>query len=240
MKKSSISIFIPALNEEKHLENSIKMILATIGERFTDFEILLFNDGSSDHTAAIADDLAAWNSHIRVFHNPQRMGVGYNYLRAITEARMEYFTWTTGDAITIYLPEDLQRLLDAVGKADVVVYYNHSDARPFFRRLLSQGYPAIMNLLFGLHLHYYHGINVYRTAWIKQIRIKTKGVVSIAEIVIRAIRSGQTYVEVGMTNLDDGRNSKQVQLVNFIEVGKNVLSLWWELQIKSRFVSRSS
>lgn len=237
--KTTISIFIPALNEEKYLERSIQMILSAVGDRFADFEILLFDDGSSDLTGQIADDLATQNEHMRVFHNPQRMGVGYNYFRAIAEARMEYFTWTTGDAITIYLPEDLERLFDAVGKADIVVYYNKSDARPFFRRMLSHGYPMIMNLLFGLNLRYYHGINVYKTAWMKNARIITEGVVSIAEMLIRAIRAGQTYVEVGMNNRDDGKNSKQVQIKNFIEVGKNVCSLWWELQIKSLFSRKS-
>lgn len=232
--KPSISIFIPALNEEKYLEKSLQMIFNAIGDRFADYEILLFNDGSNDRTGTIAERMATDNKHMRVFHNPERMGVGRNYFRAIAEARMEYFTWTTGDAVTIYLTEDLMRLFDAVGTADIVVYYNLSDARPFFRRLLSHGYPMVMNLLFGLHLRYYHGINVYKTAWMKIARVKTKGVVSIAEMLIRAIRSGQTYIEVGINNRDDGKNSKQVDISNFIEVGKNVLSLWWDIQIRSR------
>ncbi len=50
--KPTISFVIPALNEEANIANAVREAVAALGDRFRDYELLLFDDGSTDRTGA--------------------------------------------------------------------------------------------------------------------------------------------------------------------------------------------
>ena len=60
-----ISVIVPVYNAEKYLHRCVDSILA---QTYTDFELLLINDGSKDSSGSICDEYAAKDSRIRVFH----------------------------------------------------------------------------------------------------------------------------------------------------------------------------
>ena len=61
----NISVIVPVYNTEKYLHRCVDSILA---QTFTDFELLLVNDGSTDSSGAICDEYAQKDSRVRVFH----------------------------------------------------------------------------------------------------------------------------------------------------------------------------
>ena len=60
-----ISVIVPVYKAEKYLHRCIDSILA---QSYTDFELLLINDGSPDDSGAICDEYAAKDNRVRVFH----------------------------------------------------------------------------------------------------------------------------------------------------------------------------
>ena len=62
-----ISIVVPVFNAEKYLTACIDSVL---GQSFSDFELLLIDDGSTDRSGEICDRYAARDNRIRVFHKP--------------------------------------------------------------------------------------------------------------------------------------------------------------------------
>ena len=60
-----ISIIVPVYNAEKYLHQCVNSVLS---QTFTDFELLLINDGSTDGSGAICDEYAAIDARVRVFH----------------------------------------------------------------------------------------------------------------------------------------------------------------------------
>lgn len=62
-----ISVIIPVYNAEKYLHKCIDSLLTQI---FSDFELLLIDDGSTDHSGVICDQYAAKDARVRVFHKP--------------------------------------------------------------------------------------------------------------------------------------------------------------------------
>ena len=66
---SKFSIIIPVYNVEQYLEECVKSVLA---QTYTDFEILLIDDGSPDNSGILCDKLAKADSRIRVFHQENR------------------------------------------------------------------------------------------------------------------------------------------------------------------------
>jgi len=230
----TLTVIIPALNEEGNLSAAVGTVLGAITGRFADYELLIFDDGSTDRTGGIADELAAGNPRIRVIHNPRNMGFGYNYSRGVELARMEYVTMFPGDN---EIPgEAIRGILDAVGSADIVVpYVATPSVRSGSRRLISASFVSLVNCLFGLRLRYFNGPCVHRRTLLQSVPMRTHGFAYMAAILVRLIRSGCSYVEVPMPlqARQHGR-SKAFRLKNIVSVLSTIGGLLWEIRVKER------
>jgi glycosyltransferase involved in cell wall biosynthesis len=238
--KPSISIIIPALDEENNLAPTVELVVKAVSQKFGDYELLIFNDGSRDRTGEIADQLALQNSHVRVTHHPQNMGLGYTYREGIQLASKEYVTFLPGDTNRILLVEDIENIMAPTGQADMVLVHVLTDARPLLRRVISQNFTRVMNLLFGLQVKYFNGPNIYRSASIKQVKMSTDSYGLFAETLVRLLKSGHNYVEVGVPNRDKHSNSKALRMKNFIQVGQLIFKLFWDVQIMATFTGKQS
>lgn len=232
--KPSVSVIIPALNEEGSIEATVNHVLDAIGDRFSGYELLVFDDGSSDQTGNIAERLAASNPHIRVIHNGTNMGFGYNYRKGVGLARMDYIVMFPGD--NEIDETSIKHIIDLVGSAEIIIPYTvNREVRPLSRRIVSRAFVIFINLFTGLRLHYYNGPVVYRRELVQSIRIRTNGFAYQADALARLISSGHSYVEVGMLirKREQGR-SKAVSVKNIVSVLRTVLNLAWELRMRPR------
>lgn len=88
-----ISVIVPVYNTEKYLPRCIDSILA---QTFTDFELLLIDDGSKDNSANICDEYAAKDQRVRVFHK-QNGGVSSARNLGLDNAQGEWITFVDSD-----------------------------------------------------------------------------------------------------------------------------------------------
>lgn len=230
----TLSVIIPALNEEGNLAAAVETVLSAIGNRFADYELLIFDDGSRDRTGQVADELASTNPHIRVIHNPRNRGFGYNYERGVELAKMEYVTMFPGDN---EIPrEGITVILDAIGSAEIVVpYISTPHIRSWSRRLLSATFIALVNTMFGLRLRYFNGPCALPRTLLLSVPLRTHGFAYMATILVRLIRSGHSYVEVPMPLQARQRGrSKAFRLKNIASVLGSLAGLFWEVWIKDR------
>jgi dolichol-phosphate mannosyltransferase len=236
----TLTVIIPALNEATNLEKSVALLDWAASPRFSDYELLIFNDGSQDNTGEIADRIAKQNPHVRVIHNPQNMGIAYSFCKGVECATMDYVGVMPGDTNTAVSPEDVEVLFDGVGKADIALEYVISDARPWHKRWISQGFVIGMNILFGLNIKYYNGSNFCRRELVQQVEKNAEGYGIFSEVLIRLLKSGCTFVEVGISNQDTEGNSHSLSFKNVQKVVRSVLALFWDIQVKPRLRTRHS
>ncbi len=90
---SKISVIIPCFNDAKYLSKCIESVLS---QTFSDFELLLLNDGSTDHTLTICERYSKIDTRIRVYSHPNK-GVSYTRNRGIKLAQGEYILFIDGD-----------------------------------------------------------------------------------------------------------------------------------------------
>ncbi|MFW5847755.1 MAG: glycosyltransferase [bacterium] len=90
---SLISVIVPVYNVEKYLHKCIDSILA---QRYTDFELLLINDGSTDTSGNICDDYAQKDSRVKVFHK-QNGGVSSARNFGLDNAQGEWIGFVDSD-----------------------------------------------------------------------------------------------------------------------------------------------
>lgn len=88
-----ISVIVPVYNTEKYLNRCIDSILA---QTFTDFELLLIDDGSKDNSGTICDEYAAKDSRVRVFHK-ENGGVSSARKLGLDNAQGEWITFVDSD-----------------------------------------------------------------------------------------------------------------------------------------------
>jgi glycosyltransferase involved in cell wall biosynthesis len=146
-RRPTISFVVPALNEEANIADAVREAVASMGDRFSDYELLLFDDGSTDRTGAIMDKLAAADPrHIRVTHNPSPRNLGGVYKQGIALARMDYLLMVPGDNENP--GHALQAPFDAIGRADIVLPYPvNSQVRGSARHLVSRTYVGLRPVL---------------------------------------------------------------------------------------------
>ena len=227
-KNMSVSIIIPGLNEAGNIEKAVQNIVRELEEyNIVDYEIILIDDGSTDGTGKIMNELKEKNNHIRVLHNPTPRGIGYNFRIGASLASKEYVGWFPGDNET--LPETINNIFQQIGKVDAILPYTVNPwVRPVYRRLLSVIYTIMFNIIFGLKLKYFNGPCFFRRGLLKTITMSTDGPAYMAEILIQLIKKNNniSYVEVPMyiKARDYGRTSV-LKWKNVYLLGKTILGL---------------
>jgi dolichyl-phosphate beta-glucosyltransferase len=116
----SISIIIPAYNEEKRLPATLEKILAYLGRTDWGFtEILVVDDGSADGTCRVAERFAQTYPNVRVLRNPGNRGKGYSVRHGMLEAKGAWALFSDADLSAPI--EELDHLWEAVSKQGAAV-----------------------------------------------------------------------------------------------------------------------
>jgi dolichol-phosphate mannosyltransferase len=227
----SISVVVTAMNEEGNLESAVGSVVGAVAPRFPVWEVIVVDDGSQDRTAEIALSLAAENPRIRVHRNARNLGLGRSYRIGIDLAGHEYTSWVAGNNL---IPQEaLERIYDRVGERDMVISYILRDVRDWPRRAISRLFTRGMNLLFSVNMRYYTGPCVYKSAVAKGLPMRAHGSLFVAELLVRLLRSGQSYVEIGLQPLPRSSGAtKTFRLKNVIDVFGKVVRLFWELRVR--------
>jgi biofilm PGA synthesis N-glycosyltransferase PgaC len=91
-----VSIIVPMHNEAAHARETIAQLML---QRYPQFEVIAVNDGSSDDTGAILDELALFHPQLRVVHLAHNQGKAVGLNTAAMVARYEYLVCIDGDAL---------------------------------------------------------------------------------------------------------------------------------------------
>ena len=142
-----LSIIVPVYNVEQYLRACIDSILA---QTFTDWELILVDDGSPDRSGAICDEYAARDSRMRVVHKPNG-GVNSARNAGLDRAKGNYITFVDGDD---YLkPDTLERAFETIDQnrdVDMLQYPEVHVAENGVETLWN-GYPAMDRIISDKH-----------------------------------------------------------------------------------------
>lgn len=144
-----LSIFFPAYNDSGTIASLVITARAAAQKLTPDFEVIVVNDGSADHTAEILDELEHSYPEVRAIHHPKNRGYGGALRSGFASARKEFIFYTDGDAQ--YDPAEVTLLWEKMGPGvDVVNGYKISRSDPMHRIIIGRIYHHTVKLLFGL------------------------------------------------------------------------------------------
>lgn len=101
--KAKVSVLMPAYNAENYIIAAISSILS---QEFTDFNLIVLNDGSTDNTAKIINNFAVIDQRIQVLSNADKTGILAARDKLLDAVNTEYFCWM--DADDIVMPDRLK------------------------------------------------------------------------------------------------------------------------------------
>ncbi|WP_290139626.1 glycosyltransferase family 2 protein [uncultured Dubosiella sp.] len=108
-----ISIIVPVYNCEKYLPETIKSIIT---QTYSNFEIILIDDGSTDSSGKICDEFALRDSRICVFHK-ENGGVSDSRNFGVANSKGKYITFVDSDDVIV--KDYCENLIKALNKENV-------------------------------------------------------------------------------------------------------------------------
>jgi glycosyltransferase involved in cell wall biosynthesis len=153
MKKSAVSVILPAYNEGMALQRNVKRLEGMLERLLVDFEIIISEDGSTDGTGEIAKRLEG--DRIKVLRNGTRLGKGAAIKRAAGHSRGDIVIFMDADlASNPAHVRELVRLME--GGADMVIgsrYLKESKAsRSAIRFIASKSFNWLVRHILGSRL----------------------------------------------------------------------------------------
>jgi glycosyltransferase involved in cell wall biosynthesis len=226
----SLSVCVPVFNEELSLRGAVQDLFKTLAPLVGTLEIIIVNDGSTDTTASLAQELSKeYDSPIKVIHHPVNLGLGASYKDALSIAEGQYFTWFPGDHENS--AEELVHCLPHLGQNTAVTsYHGESDKRSWLRRATSNLYTGLLNKCFSLSIKYYNGLTIFPTKVLRAYPLVSNGYALSAESLIRAVKSGCKLVELLYPlNKRQGGRSSAISFLSFLgmvkDINRNLISL---------------
>lgn len=198
----SVSVILPCYNEEAILKKNFTTINDYLEESNYDFEILIINDGSTDKTKEIANELENLFHHVRVIHHPCNLNLG----RALQTG----FHNSNGDILVVmdidlsYSVEHIGRMVDKMIEkaADIVIASPYMKggkvtAVPFGRKIMSKWVNIFMRISAQEKYYTFTGmVRAYKASFIRSVNLKTKDYEINPEIIYKAMILRAKIIEI--------------------------------------------
>lgn len=149
MAKLSISVVIPAYNEEKRIGKTLRKILKYFENKKYDYEIIVVDDCSKDKTVHVAEFFKS--KRIKIIKNLCNLGKGGAVRKGMLSAKKKYVLFSDADLSTPI--EQIEKFLPFIKKYDVIIgsrALNDSEIRikqPFYRVIMGRIFNLIVQIL---------------------------------------------------------------------------------------------
>ena len=193
----SISVFFPCYNEQDNIARTVEKAVAVLDELKADFEVIIVDDGSSDATGRIADEIASRNSRVKVVHHRGNLGYGAALKSGFKRAAKELVFYTDGDGQ--FDIGEMPQLLPLMRQYDIVSCYRLNRQDNWLRRLNGWGWTKLVCLLFGMKIRDIDcAFKLYKREIFDNIELSSSGALIDTEILARAIRKGYSLTQKGV------------------------------------------
>ncbi len=193
----SISVFFPCYNEQGNITGVVEKALAVLEKLNADFEVIIVDDGSSDSTGNIADELAGGNDRIKVVHHQTNLGYGAALQSGFKAATKELVFYTDGDGQ--FDINEMPPLLGLMEQYDIVSCYRLNRQDNLMRKINGWCWTRLVCLLFGMKIRDIDcAFKLYKREIFDNIKLVSTGALIDAEILARAVRKGYRVVQQGV------------------------------------------
>ena len=196
---SSVSLIIPAYNDEETVGRLIDDGDALLSEVCSDYEIIVVNDGSKDRTLEVIQDRADTNPHVKLINHPVNKGFGQTIRELYMAGTKEFIFSLPGDYQ--YAPKELLAMAEGLKTHDFVIGLRVNRNDPPRRKMQSKVYNLMLRTFYGHRHKDVNSIKLFRKSILERITLQSYTPFVDAELCIRAERAGFKVIELPIEHL---------------------------------------
>lgn len=200
VERESISIVIPAYNEEETIESVVKEASKILKRIKLDYEIVLVNDGSSDNTGKIINKIAKNSKKIRVVHHRVNKGFTGAMKTCFKSARKHFIFLAPADGAFDF--SQLPKFLEAIRGYDVATAYIIREEETLITKIKILFFHApflfLSRCLLGIKLREFSSVSLWRRRVIQSIEIESpdRSAMFLPELISKALADKCKFTEV--------------------------------------------
>ena len=215
--QAGVTVLVPAYNEAGSIADTIASLR---NQTIPPGEIIVIDDCSSDNSANLVEDYIRAHPSDRILlrRNKRNQGLAQNYFDAAFIGKGKYYRLICGDDAE---PLDtMVAVFKEIGAADMLIpYYVSSEGKSLSRRIISNSYSWLVNLISGFRLHYYNGLAVHLRYNVMRWHPNTRGFGFQADIICMLLDQGFTYKEIPVRTIERKKgDSKALTFKNMLSV----------------------
>jgi glycosyltransferase involved in cell wall biosynthesis len=233
MFSDSISIVIPAYNEQATIVAVVDEAREVLQALTREYEVLVVDDGSTDGTGELADQAAANDpAHVRVLHHEVNRGFAGAIKTCYANASKDWVFLAPADK-QVDLSE-LGNFVALTDGADIVVGYRKHRADGLRREANSYVFHLLCRIFFGIRLKQISTSKLYRRSLLQSLPLQAapSSAMIEPEVIFQAVQRGARMVEVGMNHYPRaaGKPKGTGARMIFNTFGE-MFRLWWVLRV---------
>jgi glycosyltransferase involved in cell wall biosynthesis len=236
--RQSLSVFFPAYNDAPSLPGLIAKTMQVLRDNVQDFELIVVNDGSSDDTACVLDELRSrHHPYLRVVTHRRNRGYGGALRSGFAAAGKEFVFYTDGDGQydTGELPLLLDSMADDVGLVNGYKLERHD---PRHRIWIGEIYNWFARFLFRLRIRDVDcDFRLIRGRLLRGLDLRSTSGTICVELVRKIELSPWRVAEVGVHHYPRlyGR-SQFFRVRSLFTTLRQLLVLYWRVVLRERHV----
>jgi glycosyltransferase involved in cell wall biosynthesis len=196
----SLSVVLPAYNEEQIIARTVSTVLGVLNARGMDFEILVVNDGSTDRTGEIVAAFVDAYTRVRLVTHATNQGYGASLVSGFAAAAKELVFFMDSDGQ--FDIRDLDEFFPLIDTNDAVIGYRIDRQDSWMRKLNAWGWKQMIGWVLGVHVRDVDcAFKLLHTEFLHQHPLETRGAMINAELLYRLKSAGCSYKEVGVIHL---------------------------------------
>ena len=230
MERISITAFFPAYNDQHTIEGIVRTVAEEMRKVTDDFEVVVVDDGSKDHTGPLLDRLAAELPYLRVIHHKRNLGYGAALISGFKNSRKDLIFYTDGDGQ--YDVREIHHLLAELGpNIDLVNGYKVKRADAWYRIWIGAFYRRAMRFAFRLSIRDVDcDFRLFRRHIFETITLESRSGVICVEMAKKFERAGFRMAEVPVSHYPrlHGR-SEFFRVRHLVYTFRGLLKIWWTM-----------
>jgi glycosyltransferase involved in cell wall biosynthesis len=230
-KLPELSIFFPFWNEEKNIEQVVTNAIAIAPRIAQKWEIIIVDDGSSDRTWEISQEIESKYSNVLVVHHNVNRGYGAALKSGLENSKYNYIVFTDGDLQFDF--SEVTKFIEVIADADIVIGYREKRQDKLIRHILM----TLLKIWDFIFFRFYFkdidcGFKMFRREAIEALMpLRSEGAMITTEILAKAKAKKMKIKQVGVSHFP--RKHGQSSGGNIAVIVRAVLEtfiLYWDIK----------
>ncbi len=219
----SISVVLPAFNEEAALPRTVEGFAAALPDFVADWEIVVADDGSTDGTPNACAELSRrFGARVRAVRLPRNEGYGAALQAGIGAARGSWILLCDADGQ--FDPRDVAKLLPHAASSPIVIGFRASRAEGRGRQFSSGVFNAMARILFGFRVRDIDcAFKLIDAGMLKSVPLTCRRYLVNTEILHAFVRSGFQPVEAAVTHRARAGGASKI---GFADVPRSLIEMF--------------